>query len=137
MLHEGNEVQGKYGKQDWLIVRRIIAVAMGEPEKGKDPVDLYPGERVAQGRASPDHPAGKECLVQVKGGSTKINSHIFPDKFVRSEFEQLRWPEGRRARLHGCSGPASRWYACMDASGRVESGTETESTNSRRFRRQK
>ena len=32
-----------------------------------------------------------------------------------------------------CSGPASRRYACMDASGRVESGTETESTKSRRL----
>ncbi len=28
MLHEGNEVQGKYGKQSWLIARRCIAVAM-------------------------------------------------------------------------------------------------------------
>jgi hypothetical protein len=28
MLHEGNEVQGKYGKQGWLIARRCIAVAM-------------------------------------------------------------------------------------------------------------
>jgi hypothetical protein len=26
-LHEGNEVQGKYGKQDWLIACRCIAVA--------------------------------------------------------------------------------------------------------------
>ncbi len=49
MLHEGNEVQGKYGKQGWLIVRRCIAVAMGESDKGKDPVDLFPGERVAHG----------------------------------------------------------------------------------------
>ncbi len=49
MLHEGNEVQGKYGKQGWLIARRCIAVAMGEPDKGKDPVDLFPGERVAHG----------------------------------------------------------------------------------------
>jgi hypothetical protein len=30
MLHEGNEVQGKYGKQAWLIVRRFIAVAMDQ-----------------------------------------------------------------------------------------------------------
>jgi hypothetical protein len=28
MLHEGNEVQGKYGKQDWSIAHRSIAVAM-------------------------------------------------------------------------------------------------------------
>ncbi len=28
ILHEGNEAQGKYGKQGWLIVRRFIAVAM-------------------------------------------------------------------------------------------------------------
>jgi hypothetical protein len=30
MLHEGSEVQGKYGKQGWLIVRRFIAVAMDQ-----------------------------------------------------------------------------------------------------------
>jgi len=30
MLHEGNESQGKYGKQYWLIARRCIAVAMDQ-----------------------------------------------------------------------------------------------------------
>jgi hypothetical protein len=30
MLHEGNESQGKYGKQYWLIARRGIAVAMDQ-----------------------------------------------------------------------------------------------------------
>jgi len=30
MLHEGNEVQGKYGKQVWSIARRCIAVAMDQ-----------------------------------------------------------------------------------------------------------
>jgi len=45
ILHEGNEDQGKSGKQNWLIARRCIAVAMGESDKGKDPVDLFPGER--------------------------------------------------------------------------------------------
>ena len=49
IMHEGNEEQGKFGKQGWLIARRFIAAAMGEPEIGKDPVDLYPGERVAHG----------------------------------------------------------------------------------------
>jgi len=29
-LHEGNEAQGKYGKQGWLIARRYIAVAMDQ-----------------------------------------------------------------------------------------------------------
>jgi hypothetical protein len=29
-LHEGNEVQGKYGKQGWSITRRCIAVAMDQ-----------------------------------------------------------------------------------------------------------
>jgi hypothetical protein len=29
-LHEGNEDQGKYGKQGWSIVRRCIAVAMDQ-----------------------------------------------------------------------------------------------------------
>ncbi len=30
MLHEGNEDQGKYGKQGWSIARRFIAIAMDE-----------------------------------------------------------------------------------------------------------
>jgi len=30
ILHEGNEVQGKYGKQGWSIARRCIAVAMDQ-----------------------------------------------------------------------------------------------------------
>ena len=72
IFHEGNEAQGKSGKQGWEIARKFIAIAMGEPEKGKDPVGLFPGERVAQGRASPDHPAGQECQAQMKGGSIKI-----------------------------------------------------------------
>ncbi len=61
MLHEGNEDQGKYGKQCWSIARRCIAIAMDQ------------------------------------GRLIKIGRQIFPDKFVWNEFEQLRWPEGRRA----------------------------------------
>ncbi len=49
ILHEGNEEQGKSGKQGWSIARRFIAIAMGESDKGKDPVDLFPDERVAHG----------------------------------------------------------------------------------------
>ena len=30
ILHEGNEVQGKYGKQGWSIARRCIAIAMDQ-----------------------------------------------------------------------------------------------------------
>jgi hypothetical protein len=30
MLHEGNETQGKYGKQGRTIARRPIALAMGQ-----------------------------------------------------------------------------------------------------------
>ncbi len=30
ILHEGNEDQGKYGKQGWLIARRCIAIAMDQ-----------------------------------------------------------------------------------------------------------
>jgi len=30
MLHEGNEDQGKYGKQGWSIARRCIAIAMDQ-----------------------------------------------------------------------------------------------------------
>jgi hypothetical protein len=72
ILHEGNEVttgilpstlrasravqirsgricQGKYGKTVWVIARRSIAIAMGESDEGKVPVDLSPDERVAHG----------------------------------------------------------------------------------------
>ncbi len=48
---------GHSGKADWPIARRGIAVTMGEAEFGKGPVDLYPAERVVQGRTTPDHPA--------------------------------------------------------------------------------
>jgi len=71
-MHEGNEEQGKYGKQGWSIACRFIAVAMGESDKGKDPVDLYLDERVAHGRATLDQPAWQESQVQLKGGSIKI-----------------------------------------------------------------
>jgi hypothetical protein len=30
MLYEGNEDQGKYGKQGWSIARRCIAIAMDQ-----------------------------------------------------------------------------------------------------------
>ncbi len=30
IMHEGNEEQGKYGKQGWSIARRFIAVAMDQ-----------------------------------------------------------------------------------------------------------
>ncbi len=33
------------------------AIAMGEPGKGKGPVDLFPGERACQGRHALDHRA--------------------------------------------------------------------------------
>jgi len=78
-MHEGSEEQGKYGKQGWSIARRFIAIAMGEPGRRKDPGDLSPGERVAQGGATPDQPTGQESPAQVEGGSIKIGSHIFTD----------------------------------------------------------
>jgi hypothetical protein len=42
MLHEGNEVQGKYGKQGWLIVRRFIAVAMDQGGSTKIGSQIFP-----------------------------------------------------------------------------------------------
>ena len=57
---------------------------MGEPDKGKDPVDLFPGERVAQGGATQDQPARQESLAQLKGGSFEIGSQICPD-FVQAQ----------------------------------------------------
>ena len=77
-MHEGNEEQGKYGKQGWSIACKFIAVAMGESDKGKDPVDLYPDERVAHGWATLDQPAWQESQAQVKGESINIGSQIFP-----------------------------------------------------------
>ncbi len=53
----GFGILGRSGNADWPIVRRGIAVAMGEAESDKGPVDLYTAERVAQGWATLDHPA--------------------------------------------------------------------------------
>ena len=94
-MHEGNENQGKYGKQGWSIARRLIAVAMGEPDGGKDPVGLFPGERVAHRRVTLDQPARQESLAQVKGGSIKIGSQIFAD-FVQIRTVYMKY-DGFRA----------------------------------------
>ena len=80
MLHEGNECQGKYGKQDWLIARRCIAVAMGEPDKGgsiniayRDGAAGVPAMRRSDGRA-PTVGAFRRRQEQLAG-----SSQIFPD----------------------------------------------------------
>jgi len=51
---------------------------MGEAEIGKGPVDLYPAERVAQGRATLDHQAQRERVAQTEGGSAKLQSQSGP-----------------------------------------------------------
>ena len=45
---------GQAGKAGWPLVRRGIAVAMGKTDIGKGPENLFPGERVAQGRVTLD-----------------------------------------------------------------------------------
>jgi hypothetical protein len=42
MLHEGNEVQGKYGKQGWSIARRCIAIAMDQGGSIKIGSQIFP-----------------------------------------------------------------------------------------------
>jgi len=42
MLHEGNEDQGKYGKQCWSIVRRCIAIAMDQGGSIKIGGQIFP-----------------------------------------------------------------------------------------------
>jgi hypothetical protein len=42
MLHEGNEVQGKYGKQAWSIARRCIAIAMDQGGSIKIGSQIFP-----------------------------------------------------------------------------------------------
>jgi len=42
ILHEGNEAQGKYGKQGWLIARRCIAVAMDQGGSIKIDSQIFP-----------------------------------------------------------------------------------------------
>jgi len=42
MLHEGNEDQGKYGKQDWSIARRFIAIAMDQGGSIKIGSQIFP-----------------------------------------------------------------------------------------------
>jgi len=63
-LHEGNEAQGKYGKQGWSIARRCMAVAM---DQGGSIKIAY---RDVGGRATQELLAG--------------SSHIFPD-FVQAQ----------------------------------------------------
>jgi hypothetical protein len=42
MLHEGNEDQGKYGKQCWSITRRCIAIAMDQGGSIKIDSQIFP-----------------------------------------------------------------------------------------------
>ena len=42
MLHEGNEVQGKCGKQGLSIARRCIAIAMDQGGSAKIGSQIYP-----------------------------------------------------------------------------------------------
>jgi hypothetical protein len=42
MLHEGNEDQGKYGKQGWSIARRCIAIAMDQGGSIKIGSQIFP-----------------------------------------------------------------------------------------------
>jgi hypothetical protein len=41
-LHEGNEAQGKYGKQGWSIARRCIAIAMDQGGSTKIGRQIFP-----------------------------------------------------------------------------------------------
>ena len=58
---------------------------MGEPDKGKDPVDFFPGERVAQGGATLDQPARQESLAQLKGDRSRSPTGVVA----------MRRPDGR------------------------------------------
>ncbi len=42
IFHEGNEAQGKYGKQCWSITRRCIAVAMDQGGSTKIGRQIFP-----------------------------------------------------------------------------------------------
>ena len=42
MLHEGNEAQGKYGKQGWSIARRCIAIATHQGGSIKIGSQIFP-----------------------------------------------------------------------------------------------
>jgi hypothetical protein len=41
-MHEGNQAQGKYGKQGWSIARRCIAVAMDQGGSIKIGSQIFP-----------------------------------------------------------------------------------------------
>ncbi len=66
------------GKADWSIGRRGIAVALGEPDKGKGQVDLFPGERTYQGKYALDHRAQRDSEALREGGSVNMRSQIEP-----------------------------------------------------------
>jgi hypothetical protein len=42
VFHEGNEDQEKYGKQDWSITRRCIAIAMDQGGSTKIGSQIFP-----------------------------------------------------------------------------------------------
>ncbi len=72
----GFGVLGQAGKACWSIARRGIATAMGEPDIGKGPVDLFPGERAYQGRYALDHRAQRDSEALMEGGLAKMRSQI-------------------------------------------------------------
>ncbi len=67
------------------------ALAMGEAEKGKGPVDLYLTERVAQGWATLDHHAWRGTRSEMEGGSPKMRSQIVPEFRI-----PVRYDAGRK-----------------------------------------
>ena len=52
---------------------KSIALAMGESDKDRGPVDPCPDERVVQGRITQDDPAWQESRAQMGGGSSNVD----------------------------------------------------------------
>ena len=77
-ISPGFGILGQADKTGWSIARRGIAVAMGEPVKGKGLVNLFPGERAYQGRYALDHRAQLDSEALMEGRSAKMGSQIGP-----------------------------------------------------------
>ena len=66
------------GEAGWSIARRGIAVAMGEQDIEKGPVDLLPCERAYPGGCALDHRAQQDSEALMEGGSAKMRRQIGP-----------------------------------------------------------
>ena len=72
-MHEGNEDQGKYGKQGWSIARRCIAIAMDQGESIKIGSQIFP-EFVQAQTVIFSHASILEYIIKLQKYSSKMSA---------------------------------------------------------------